>query len=47
MPAADKALFESLQSHVAKNVKVVEVDANINDDVFADAFTKEMLEVLR
>jgi uncharacterized protein (UPF0261 family) len=46
-PGADKALFESLRNHVAKNVKVVEVDANINDDVFADAFTKEMLEVLR
>jgi uncharacterized protein (UPF0261 family) len=43
---ADKALFDSLRQHLNKNIKVVEVDANINDDVFADAFVKEMLEVL-
>jgi uncharacterized protein (UPF0261 family) len=43
---ADKALFTSLHQHLNKSVKVVEVDANINDDVFADAFVKEMLEVL-
>lgn len=43
---ADKALFDSLHQHLNKNVKVVEVDANINDDMFADAFVKEMLEVL-
>jgi uncharacterized protein (UPF0261 family) len=43
---ADKALFDSLHQHLNKNIKVVEVDANINDDVFADAFVKEMLEVM-
>lgn len=43
---ADKALFASLREKLNKNVKVVEVDANINDDAFADAFVKEMLEVL-
>jgi uncharacterized protein (UPF0261 family) len=42
---ADKALFDSLRQQL-KNVKVVEVDANINDDLFADTFVKEMLEVL-
>jgi uncharacterized protein (UPF0261 family) len=43
---ADKALFDSLRQHLSKNVKVAQVDANINDDLFADAFVKEMLEVL-
>jgi uncharacterized protein (UPF0261 family) len=43
---ADKALFDSLRQHLSKNIKVVEVDANINDDLFADLFVKEMLEVL-
>jgi uncharacterized protein (UPF0261 family) len=42
----DKALFDSLHQHLHKNTKVVEVDANINDEMFADAFVKEMLEVL-
>jgi uncharacterized protein (UPF0261 family) len=43
---ADKALFASLRQYLNKNVKVVEVDANINDDLFADTFVKEVLEVL-
>ncbi len=43
---ADKALFTALREHLNKNVKVVEVAANINDDMFADTFVKEMLEVL-
>jgi uncharacterized protein (UPF0261 family) len=43
---ADKALFESLRHHLNKTIKVVEVDANINDDMFAEVFVKEMLEVL-
>jgi uncharacterized protein (UPF0261 family) len=43
---ADNALFSSLKQHLNKNIKVVEVDANINDDVFANVFVKEMLEIL-
>jgi uncharacterized protein (UPF0261 family) len=43
---ADKTLFDSLRQHLSQNVKVVEVDANINDDLFADTFLKEILEVL-
>jgi uncharacterized protein (UPF0261 family) len=43
---ADKTLFASLHEHLNKSVKVVEVDAHINDDIFADAFVAEMLEVL-
>ena len=44
-PEADHALFTSLRQHLNK-IKVVEVDAHINDDLFADVFAKEMLEVL-
>jgi uncharacterized protein (UPF0261 family) len=44
---ADKALFAALHEHLNKNIKVVEVNAHINDDLFADAFVQEMLEVLR
>lgn len=43
---ADKALFDSLRQHSHSSIKIVEVDANINDDMFADVFVKEMLEVL-
>jgi uncharacterized protein (UPF0261 family) len=43
---ADKALFTSLRQYLNKAIKVVEVDANINDDAFANVFVKEMLEVL-
>jgi uncharacterized protein (UPF0261 family) len=43
---ADKTLFDSLRQYLSQNVKVVEVDANINDDLFADTFLKEILEVL-
>jgi uncharacterized protein (UPF0261 family) len=45
-PEANKALFTSLKQHLETNVKVVEVEANINDDLFAEIFVKEMLEVL-
>ena len=46
-PEADKALFAALHEHLNKNIKVVEVNAHINDDLFADALVKEMLEVMR
>lgn len=45
-PQADETLFTSLRKHLNKNVKVVEVEANINDDAFADIFVNEILEVL-
>ena len=45
-PEADKALFASLRQHLNTNIKVVEVEANINDDLFADIFVQEMLKVL-
>jgi uncharacterized protein (UPF0261 family) len=46
-PEVNAALFESLRRHLDKRIKLVEVNAHINDDEFAEAFVKEMLEVLR
>ena len=38
-PEANAALFDSLRRHVASQVTVIEVDAHINDAVFARALT--------
>lgn len=46
-PEADAALFEALRQHLDDEVKRVEVDANINDDAFADTFAAEVLTSLR
>ena len=46
-PAADAALFGALREHVAERVRVVEVDAHINDPEFAVVLTHHMLESLR
>lgn len=46
-PEADAALFEALRQHLDDKVKRVEVDANINDDAFADTFAAEVLTSLR
>ncbi|BCS32536.1 hypothetical protein TBR22_A17500 [Luteitalea sp. TBR-22] len=40
-PAADAALFDALRQHVAPRVRVIEVDAHINDAAFADALVAE------
>jgi uncharacterized protein (UPF0261 family) len=45
-PAADRALFETLRASVASTVRVVDVDAHINDPLFADTLVREMLAVL-
>jgi uncharacterized protein (UPF0261 family) len=34
-PAADAALFDALRDNLGKNVELVEVDADINDEAFA------------
>ncbi len=39
-PAADRALFDSLRAHVGSNVRVVDVDAHINDPAFAAALVE-------
>lgn len=43
-PAADKAFVDSLVSSLNKAIAVKEIDANANDDEFADAVAKEFLQ---
>lgn len=44
---ADAALFASIRQHLKKAVPLVEVDAEINDRVFAEACANALLEMLR
>jgi uncharacterized protein (UPF0261 family) len=46
-PEADRALFDSLRSHLSTSVKLIEVDAHINDDGFAEAVANELLHLLK
>ena len=45
-PEADRVLFDTLRASVAPTVRVVDVDAHINDPLFADTLVREMLAVL-
>ena len=45
-PEADEALFGALRDHLNDNVKLVEIDAHINDDAFAEAYAQELLTLL-
>ena len=45
-PEADEALFEALREHLDDGVRLLELDAHINDDAFAEAYTKELLALL-
>jgi uncharacterized protein (UPF0261 family) len=42
-PAADAALFNALKKNLRKEIKVIELDCNINDPPFAEACAKELL----
>jgi uncharacterized protein (UPF0261 family) len=44
---ADRALFESLRRHSGSKVRIVEMDAHINDDAFAHSMADELLRMLR
>jgi uncharacterized protein (UPF0261 family) len=44
-PAARQALFEGIQ-RTAGHVKIVELDAHINDPAFADAAAETLLELM-
>jgi uncharacterized protein (UPF0261 family) len=46
-PDADHVLFEALRASLAPHVRVVDVDAHINDPVFADTLVREMLAALQ
>jgi uncharacterized protein (UPF0261 family) len=46
-PEADRVLFETLRAHAtAAHIRIVEIDAHINDPAFAEAITARMLELL-
>lgn len=46
-PAADRALFENLQRHLRPDIRVIELDCEINDAPFAEACARTLLEHLR
>jgi uncharacterized protein (UPF0261 family) len=46
-PAADAAFFESLKKHLADKIRVVEVDAHINDPAFAERVVALLLEMIK
>ena len=43
-PEADRALFESLKSHLRPGLEVIEMDAAINDPAFAEACVRALLK---
>jgi uncharacterized protein (UPF0261 family) len=43
---ADRACYRALRAHLNPRVPVVEVDANINDTLFADTAAEALLEML-
>ncbi len=45
-PEADAALFASLRSHLDPRIPLVEIEAAINDEVFAKACAEALLEML-
>jgi uncharacterized protein (UPF0261 family) len=46
-PEADRALFETLRTSLRKDIPLIEVNANINDRIFADAAVQHLLELVR
>ncbi|MEX0891132.1 MAG: Tm-1-like ATP-binding domain-containing protein, partial [Gemmatimonadota bacterium] len=45
-PEADRALFEALELHTGQAVRILEVDAHINDPVFAETLADELLRLV-
>ena len=45
-PEARQVLFRALREQLNDKVKLIEVDAHINDDSFADVISRELLELL-
>jgi uncharacterized protein (UPF0261 family) len=46
-PEADAALFAALRDGVGERVEVIELDCNVNDEVFAEAMANKLHELLR
>jgi uncharacterized protein (UPF0261 family) len=45
-PEAGRALFAAIRDGVSANVKIVELDAHINDPIFAERLVAELLEIV-
>lgn len=45
-PEADRALFDALRRDAGPGVRIVEVDAHINDPVFAETLVRELLDLI-
>ena len=45
-PASDKEFVRTLRQNIAKRIRIVEVDAHINDEVFARAVCSSFFELL-
>jgi uncharacterized protein (UPF0261 family) len=46
-PEADHALFESLRNGLRKEIPLIEVNANINDPIFADSAVQHLLGLMQ
>jgi len=45
-PAADAALFAAIREHLDPRIPLIEIDAAINDEVFAEACAEALLEMM-
>jgi uncharacterized protein (UPF0261 family) len=45
-PEADQALFSSLRSHLRRDIPTIDLDANINDPIFADTAVRLLRELM-
>jgi len=46
-PTVDQELFHSLKKYLNKNIKIIEVDSNINTEYFAKEAVKYLLELIK
>ena len=46
-PAADRACYQAIRSHLKPSVPVEEIDANINDEAFALRAADLLLSMIR
>ena len=45
-PVADKAFIGSIKKHLKPEIKIVEVDAHINDPIFAETAVSALMEMM-
>lgn len=46
-PEVDQALIDYLHAHLEPHVKIVDIDANVNDPLYSEVAAKEMEELLK